>query len=574
MAKLMRFLKPYRVHIGLIFVLAFCQAMAEVYLPTLMSDIVNKGILRKDTRYILEIGEYMILVALFNAVVITLTSYISAKVTVGYGSSLRTAVFAKVQSFSLRELDQIGTASLINRTTNDITQFQQIFTTMLRVIIVPMILIGSIIMAVSKNAQLSLVFLAVLPVLGLCTAVIGKKSMRFFKAMQEKLDQLNLIARENLKGIRVIRAFHQMEGETQRFHEASKDLTAVSVKANLTIALVMPLMMLIMNAATLAVLWYGGEFIGSGSMQIGDLMAYIQYMMQIIICIVFVSMMFSVMPRARASAERIQEVLALTPDIQDKRQSRSDESGKGCIEFRNVTFSYPGAERPALRDVSFLAGPGKTLAIIGGTGSGKSALINLIPRFYDSQQGSILLDGVDIKEIPLQSLRARMGVVPQQTVLFGGTVADNIRVGSRSAAPEEIRKAAEMAQAHEFILCMEGGYAAEITQGGTNLSGGQKQRLAIARALVRRPDIYIFDDSFSALDFTTDLHLRTALKKETSAATVIIVAQRVSTVMDADTILVMDQGCIAGMGTHKELLDTCAAYKEIVSSQLSGEASA
>lgn len=574
MTKLLRFLKPYKVHIGLIFILAFCQAMAEVYLPTLMSDIVNKGILRKDTHYILEIGEYMILVALLNAVVITLTSYISAKVTVGFGGSLRSAVFAKVQSFSLRELDHIGTASLVTRTTNDITQFQQIFTTMLRVIIVPMILIGSIIMAVSKNAQLSLVFLVVLPVLGLCTAVIGKKSMRFFKTMQEKLDLINLVSRENLKGIRVIRAFHQMEGETQKFQEASKDLTAIAVKANLTIALVMPLMMLIMNVATLAVLWYGGLFIGSGTMQIGDLMAYIQYMMQIIICIVFVSMMFSVMPRAKASAERIHEVLALTPEIQDKSQARSIESGKGCIEFRDVTFSYPGAERPALQNVSFLASPGKTLAIIGGTGSGKSTLINLLPRFYDTQEGSILLDGVDIKEISLQCLRARMGVVPQQTFLFGGTVADNIRFGSKSAAPDDIRKAAEMAQAHEFILHMEGGFDAKITQGGTNISGGQKQRLAIARALIRKPEIYIFDDSFSALDFTTDLHLRTALKKETLAATVIIVAQRVSTVMDADTIIVMDQGSIVGMGTHKELLHTCETYKEIVSSQLSGEASA
>lgn len=574
MAKLLRFLKPYRVHLSLIVILACCQAMAEVYLPTLMSEIVNKGVLKKDSHYILEIGKYMILVALFNAVVIALSSYISAKVTVGYGSSLRTAVFAKVRSFSLSELDHIGTASLVNRTTNDITQFQQIFTTMLRMIIVPMILIGSILMAVSKNAKLSLVFLAVLPILGLCTVVIGKNSMRFFKTMQDKLDRLNMIVRENLKGVRVIRAFHQMGGQTEKLHEAGEDLTVISIKANLTIALVMPLMMLIMNVATLAVLWYGGLFTGSGSMQIGDLMAYVQYMMQIIICIVFVSMMFSVLPRAKASAERIQEVLTITPEIMDKLQSRNDEHGAGSIEFRNVSFSYPGAERPALRNVSFRAEPGKTVAIIGGTGSGKSTLINLIPRFYDVQEGSILLDGVDIKEIPLQTLRARLGVVPQESVLFRGTVADNISVGNRAASREEIWKAAEKAQAHEFILSMEGGYDAEITQGGTNLSGGQKQRLAIARALVRRPDIYILDDSFSALDFTTDLHLRTALKSETLAATVVVVAQRVSTVIDADIILVMDQGCIVGMGTHKELLNTCVTYKEIVSSQLPGEESA
>ncbi|MEK3760398.1 ABC transporter ATP-binding protein [Paenibacillus sp. FSL P4-0338] len=574
MAKLLRFLKPYRVYLGLIFILACCQAMAEVYLPTLMSEIVNKGILKKDVHYILEIGEYMILVALFNAVVIALTSYISAKVTVGYGSSLRKAVFAKVRSFSLSELDRMGTASLVNRTTNDITQFQQIFTAMLRMIIVPMILIGSILMAVSKNAKLSLIFLAVLPILGLCTVVIGKNSMRFFKTMQDKLDRLNMIVRENLKGVRVIRAFHQMEGQTEKLHAAGKDLTVISIKANLTIALVMPLMMLIMNVATLAALWYGGLFTGSGSMQIGDLMAYVQYMMQIIICIVFVSMMFSAMPRAKASAERIQEVLAISPDIMDKRQRRNDEHGAGSIEFRNVSFSYPGAERPAIRNVSFRAEPGKTVAIIGGTGSGKSTLINLIPRFYDVQEGSILLDGTDIKEMPLQILRARLGVVPQENVLFRGTVADNISVGNRAASREEIRKAAEKAQAHEFILSMEGGYDAEITQGGTNLSGGQKQRLAIARALVRRPDIYILDDSFSALDFTTDLHLRTALKNETLAATVIVVAQRVSTVIDADIILVMDQGCIVGMGTHTELLNTCVTYKEIVSSQLPGEESA
>jgi len=569
MIKLLKLLKPYKFLIALIFILTFTQAMSEVYLPTLMSDIVNVGILRGDVNYILGIGKYMILVALISATSVILDSFIVAKVAIGFGKSLRSMLFSKVESFSLHEFDTIGTASLVTRATNDILQVQQMLVMILRTMIfAPMMLIGSIIMAVSKDAKLSLILLIIMPAIGICVFVAGKKSMPLFKAMQKKLDKLNLVLRENLTGIRVIRAFNRIDNEKKKFNKANKDLANISIKANLIMAVSVPLMMFIMNVTTVAVLWFGGLRIESGNMQIGDLIAYIQYITHVMVSIIFVSMIFTMIPRAEASAIRVQEVFDVVPEIKDREEVKTTKEQKGFLEFKDVTFSYSGAEQPALSHISFSAKPGEITAIIGSTGSGKSTLISLIPRFYNISEGSILVDGVDIGDMSQEDLRARIGLVPQQAILFSGTITDNIRYGKKDANEKEVLHAAEIAQASEFISNMKDGFNSVISQGGNNVSGGQKQRLSIARALVRRPEIYIFDDSFSALDFKTDAKLRAALRKETSDATVIIVAQRVSTVMDVDRIIVLDEGNIVGMGSHRELLNTCDIYKEIVSSQL------
>ncbi len=442
---------------------------------------------------------------------------------------------------------------------------------MLRMMIsAPMMCIGGIIMAVSKDAKLSLVIIVVMPILAMAIGIIGKKGMPLFKMMQLKIDKLNLVLRENLTGIRVIRAFNRIDHEKKRFDKANLDLTNTAIKVNKIMAALMPIMMVVLNFTTIAVVWFGGIRIDNGSMQVGDLMAFIQYVMQIMFSLIMVSMMFILIPRASASAVRINEVLDTVSEINDGDNTKSSNK-KGYIEFKDVTFNYPGAEKPALSNISFSAKPGETTAIIGGTGSGKSTLISLIPRFYDVSGGSILVNGIDIREMTQEDLRLKVGFVPQKAVLFSGTIADNIRYGKENASYEEVKHAAEIAQASDFISNMKDGFESVISQGGTNVSGGQKQRLSIARALVRRPEIYVFDDSFSALDFKTDAKLRAALKKETGKSTVIIVAQRVSTVMNADRIIVLDDGQIAGIGNHKELLNTCDVYREIVSSQLSEE---
>jgi ATP-binding cassette subfamily B protein len=389
--------------------------------------------------------------------------------------------------------------------------------------------------------------------------------------MQKWLDRVNLVLRENLTGIRVIRAFNRQRSENARFEAANHDLTAVSIRVNRIMAVIQPIMMLILNCTTIAILWFGGLRVGQNLMQIGDMMAFLQYAMMIMFSIIMVTIIFTMIPRAQASAVRINEVLDLKPEIVDPVSPRLPGVQRGLVEFQDVTFSYSGAEMPAISHISFTAGPGEVTAIIGGTGSGKSTMINLIPRFYDVDSGRVLVDGVDIREMAMRDLRERIGFVPQTPILFSGTVAENIRYGKNDATDEEVVLAAEVAQASGFITELPDGYESEVSQGGTNLSGGQKQRLSIARALVRRPGIYIMDDCFSALDFKTDARLRAALKKETTASTVIIVAQRVSTVMDADRIIVMDEGKTVGMGTHKELLNTNSVYREIVLSQLSEE---
>jgi len=570
--KLVRFLKPYSLVLTAVVILVFIQSITNLYLPNLNSDIVDTGVVRGDTAYIWRTGGWMLLVAAGSAIAAVVAAYLSSLVAAGFGRDLRSRVFSRVESFSLHEFDKIGTATLITRTTNDITQVQMVLLIMLRMMIgAPIMAAGGIIMAISKDAELSLVLVVVLPLLvGLITFVAGK-GIPIFKALQVKLDRLNLVLRENLTGIRVIRAFDRVDHERRRFQEANRDLTQTAIRVNQLMAVMMPTMMLVMNFTMVAIVWFGGVRIEGGHMQVGDMMAFIQYAMQIMWSMVMMSMMFIMIPRAEASAVRINEVLETVPEISDPAHPSPASGRHGHVEFQDVTFSYPGAEQPALSHISFRADPGQVTAIIGGTGSGKSTLISLIPRFYDVGQGKVLVDGTDVRDMTQEALRARIGFVPQKAILFTGSIADNIRHGKEDASSEEVRQAAVTAQAAEFIAGMKDGFDSPIEQGGSNVSGGQKQRLSIARALIRRPEVYVFDDSFSALDFKTDARLRAALRKETAEATVIIVAQRVSTVMDADQIVVLDDGRIAGIGNHKDLMNTCAVYREIVSSQLSEE---
>jgi len=572
MIKLFRFLKPFTGLVIFILIFMFGQAMAELYLPTLMSDVVNNGMMKGDTGYIWKYGGYMLLVALGSSVCAVSGSFLSSMTAVGFGRDLRNMVFTRVESYSLHEFDKIGTASLITRTTNDIMQIQTVLVMMLRFLIYsPIMCIGGIIMAMSKDKELTLILAVVLPLLFAVILTLAGIVVPLFIAMQKKLDKVNLVLRENLIGIRVIRAFNRLDREKKRFTEANRDLTDTAIKVNKIMAAMQPLMMLFMNITSVSIIWFGGLRINLGKLELGDMMAFLQYAMQIMFSIIMISVMFVMVPRAQASAVRINEVLDMQPEINDPKQAKKADPKRGFVEFKNVTFSYPGAEQPALSNISFAANPGEITAIIGGTGSGKSTLINLIPRFYDVDSGSILVDGADVRELTQKDLRAKIGFVPQSAVLFTGTIADNIRYGRDDATDEEIMHAAEVAQASEFISGMKEGYNSEIAQGGTNVSGGQKQRLSIARALVRKAEIYIFDESFSALDYKTDARLRAALKKETKDSTVIIVTQRVSTVMDADKIIVLDEGKIVGIGNHKTLLNTCEVYREIVYSQLSEE---
>ncbi|WP_025783941.1 ABC transporter ATP-binding protein [Sporosarcina sp. D27] len=571
MIKLLKNLSVYKWLVVAIVGLVFIQSMADLFLPTLMADIIDKGVVVGDIPYIWKIGAAMLGVTAVSALAAIVASYFSSKAALGMGRDIRHKVFRHVESFSLQEFDKLGTASLITRTTNDITQIQQVVIMMLRMVIsAPIMLVGGLIMALSKDAKLSLVIVAVMPVLILTIALILKKGVPLFQTVQKRLDRLNLVFRENLTGIRVVRTFNREKDEQQRLQNANKDLTDVSIKVNKLMAFMMPTMMLVMNLTVVGIIWFGGIRIDSGGMQIGDLMAYIQYVMMIMFSLVTASMMFIMIPRAAVSAKRINEVLEMEPTFLDEGALKADKE-PGTLEFDRVSFYYPGADEPALSDISFKAKAGEVTAIIGGTGAGKTTLINLIPRFYEVSSGSICINGVNSKESSQDEIRSKIGFVPQKATLFSGTIAENIRFGKEEATEEEIEHAARIAQAEDFVVKMENGYESEITQGGSNVSGGQKQRLSIARALIRKPDIYIFDDSFSALDYKTDANLRAALKEETKDATVVIVAQRVSTVIDADQILVLDRGQLAGVGTHKELLETNDVYREIVESQLAEE---
>ena len=572
MVKLYRLLKPYTASIVVVVVLLFVQVLSDLYLPTLMADIVDKGLATKDINYIIKIGAFMLFIAAGGTLAAIIATYLSSKIAVGFGKIVREKLFSKVESFSLHEFDKLGTATLITRTTNDVTQVQQVSVLILSMMITaPLTCIGGVVMALQQDTSLAWVLVVAIPVLFGVIGLTLYRGLPLFRVMQEKLDKLNLVLRENLTGIRVVRAFNRIDNEKARFDDANADLRDNAIKINVIMAILMPTMMLIMSLTTVALIWFGALRIEEGNMQIGSLMAFIQYATQILFSLLMLVMLFIMVPRAQVSAVRINEVLDTDLDILDPKDSKRADSTRGFVEFKDVSFRYPGADQPALSGISFSAKPGELTAIIGGTGSGKSTLINLITRFYDVESGCVLVDGVDVREMSQKTLRAKIGYVPQKTVLFSGTVAENIRYGKEDATLEEIKHAAQVAQAIEFITGMDAGFDHLISQGGTNVSGGQKQRLSIARALIRKPEIYIFDDSFSALDFKTDAKLRAALKPEIEEATVFIIAQSVSTVRDADRIIVLDEGQISGIGTHKELIKTCKVYREIVASQLSEE---
>ena len=502
-----------------------------------------------------------------------LVGFIASRVAASLGKELRGRVFRKVVSFSHAELDRFSTASLITRSTNDIQQIQMLFVMLLRIVFyAPIIGIGGVIKVLNTNTSMAwIIAVAVMAVLTL-VIVLFAVAMPRFKIMQKLVDKVNLVTREILTGLPVIRAFSTQKHEEERFDKANKDLTRTNLFVNRVMTTMMPMMMLIMNGITVLIMWNGAHGVDAGSMQVGDLMAFMQYTMQIVMAFLMISMFSIMLPRASVSAGRIEEVLQTEPVIRDPEQTVSfDDAKRGLVEFKNVSFRYPGAEENVLENISFTAKPGETTAFIGSTGSGKSTLINLIPRFYDITEGELLVDGADVRRVSQHDLRAKIGYVPQKGVLFSGTIASNLRYGNNDASQEELDKAAQIAQAADFIGEKPDGFDSEISQGGTNVSGGQKQRLSIARAIAIHPEIYIFDDSFSALDYKTDVALRKALKEETAGSTVLIVAQRISTILHAEQIIVLDEGKIVGKGTHKELLKTCEVYQQIAMSQLSKE---
>ena len=572
MTKLFKYLKPYTMWIVLVISLTFIQALSQLYLPNLMSDIVDQGVVGGDINFIIKTGLIMLGFTLIVSVATIVARLYGAKTGVAFARDLRRKIFVKVENYSLHDFDQIGTSSLITRSTNDVTQVQNVMVMMLTMLIfAPMMLIGGTIMALRTDAELSWIILVAASVLGIVIGVVAAKGLPLFKSIQKKIDKVNLVLRESLTGIRVIRAFNKEKFDEKRFDVANTDLTETSIKVFRIMSFMFPALMLIMNMTTVAIVWFGAHRVESGAIQVGDMMAFQQYVMQIMFSIMMATMMFVMIPRASASAERILDVLNMKNEVLEIDQPIEAKDACGCVAFKNVSFSYKGAEKPVLKNISFEAKPGEITAVIGSTGSGKTTLINLIPRFYDVSDGEVLVDGVDVRKQSKAALRAKVGLVPQKISLFSGSIRENLQYGKADATDEEIFAALKTAQASEFIENLDDGIDANVEQGGANFSGGQKQRLSIARALVRKPEIYVFDDSFSALDFKTDAKLRSALRKEIDNATVLIVAQRVSTVMNADRILVLDQGEMAGIGTHKELLKTCDVYKEIVASQLSEE---
>jgi len=566
-------LKPYRGLISLTVVFLFIAVICDLFLPNLMSSIVKDGIETGNNSVIITIGLQMLAISLGAMLASVGSNFVSSKIAMSFGRDLRSASFRKISHFSLHEVDKIGTSSLITRNTNDIVQLQMLMNFGLRMMVdVPLHMIGGIVLAVSKDRLLSLIVVFALPLLATVVLINVRWTTPLFTKMMEKIDNLNRVLRENLSGMRVIRAFNRINHEKKRFNDSNKDLTDNSLKAMRRMAIMQPATMLIMNAATISIYFFGALRIESGGMQYGDIMAFTQYVMQILMSLMMATMMINMIPRAMVSARRVGEVLTLEAEVKDPVSPSGPADGvRGTVRFEDVTFRYPGAENPVITGISFEANPGETIAIIGSTGSGKSTLINLIPRFYDIESGNIYVDNVNIRDYAQADLRSRIGLIPQKALLFTGTIADNIRYGKSDATDEEIVEAAEIAQAMEFINMMPDGFEHLLSQEATNVSGGQKQRISIARALVRKPEIYIFDDSFSALDFKTDSALRTAMKPFTLESTVIIVAQRVSTVMTADRILVLDDGNCVGLGSHSELMESCDVYREIVSSQLSEE---
>ena len=526
-----------------------------------------------QTKYIILAGLKMLSVALISMIAAIIVGLLSAKVAAGVSRSLRKDVFEKVTSFSNAEFDKFSTASLITRSTNDIQQIQMLMVMLFRIVFyAPILGIGGILKVLKTNTNMTWTIALGVVLISILVAVLFTFAMPKFKSVQKLIDKLNLVTRESLTGMHVIRAFSTEKHEEERFDKANNDLTKTNLFVNRLMASMMPAMMLIMNGLTLLIVWVGSHQVDMGNMQVGDMMAFMQYAMQIIMSFLMISMVSIMLPRASVSAQRISEVLDTELSIKDKKEKKKfRKEEKGIVEYRNVSFKYPGAEDNILNNISFTARPGETTAIIGSTGSGKSTLINLIPRFYDVTNGSILVDGVDIRDVDQKELRDKIGYIPQKGVLFSGTIESNLKYGEDNATLEDIEEASKIAQALEFIETKPDKYATEISQGGSNVSGGQKQRLSIARALVKKPEVYIFDDSFSALDFKTDSALRKAIKDNIKDATMIIVAQRISTIKDANQIIVLDEGNVVGIGTHKELLENCEVYNQIASSQLSKE---
>lgn len=567
------YLRPYVREVVFVVVLVSIQSVANLYLPNLNADIINNGVAKGDVPYIWRTGAVMLGVAVGMGIIAVIAVYWASIASMGVGRDLRGAVFGKVQTFSARELNQLGTASLITRNTNDVQQIQlflQIALTLL--VAAPIMAVGGVIMALRVDVQLSGLLLVILPIMAGIVAFMLLKGVPLFRAMQGKIDRINRVLREQIMGVRVIRAFNRTDYEQTRFEAANADLTSTALRVNRIFVVAFPALMAVMNLTSVAVLWFGGHLVDNGSMSIGNLTAFMMYIIQILFSVMMAVAMVILVPRAEASAGRIQEVLTTVPSIADPPQPAEPATTTGRVEFKGVTFGYPGGEHPVLEDLNFELRAGQTTAIIGGTGSGKTTLLDLIPRFFDVSGGSLSVDGVDVRQQSLERLWGVIGLVPQRAYLFSGTVADNLRFGNEQATDDELWHALEVAQAREFVAALPDGLASPIDQGGTNLSGGQRQRLAIARALVKRPAIYLFDDCFSALDAGTDARLRAALRPETKEATVVIVAQRVSTIMHADRIIVLDDGRVVGIGNHKELMASCEPYREIVDSQLGAEA--
>ncbi|MCX4739348.1 ABC transporter ATP-binding protein [Streptomyces antibioticus] len=563
------YLRPYQKPIALLVLLQFLQTCASLYLPTLNAHIIDEGVVEGDTGYILSFGGLMIAISLAQVVCNIGAVYYGARTASALGRDIRAAVFDRVQSFSAREVGHFGAPSLITRTTNDVQQVQMLaLMTFTLMVSAPIMCVGGIVMALGLDVPLSAVLVAVVPVLGICVTLIVRRLRPLFRSMQVRLDTVNRVLREQITGNRVIRAFVRDGYEEERFREANRDLTDISLKTGNLLAFMFPVVMTTVNVSSIAVVWFGAHRIDSGGMQIGDLTAFLAYLMQIVMSVMMATFMFMMVPRAEVCAERVQEVLdtesSVVPPVAAVRELRRH----GHLEIRGAGFRYPGAEEPVLKAVDLVARPGETTAVIGSTGSGKSTLLGLVPRLFDATDGEVLVDGVAVADIDPVVLARTVGLVPQKPYLFAGTVATNLRYGNPDATDEELWQALEVAQAREFVSGLENGLDSPIAQGGTNVSGGQRQRLAIARTLVQRPEIYLFDDSFSALDYATDAALRAALGRETAEATVVIVAQRVATIRDADRIVVLDEGRVVGTGTHHELMAGNETYREIVLSQL------
>ncbi|MGW0733769.1 ABC transporter ATP-binding protein [Streptomyces sp. NPDC002851] len=562
-------LAPYKNSIGLLVALQFLQTCATLYLPTLNADIIDQGVVRGDTGYILGYGAIMIAVTVVQVVCNIGAVFYGARTAAALGRDVRAAIFDRVQSFSAREVGQFGAPSLITRTTNDVQQVQMLvlmaFTLMVSA---PIMCVGGIVMALSLDVQLSSVLIGVVPVLGIAVSLIVRRLRPLFRTMQGRLDKVNQVLREQITGNRVIRAFVRDAYEKERFKGANSGLTEVSLGTGRILALMFPIVMTVVNVSSIAVVWFGAHRIDGGGMEIGALTAFLAYLMQIVMSVMMATFMFMMVPRAEVCAERIEEILDTSSSVVPPTAPVRELRLHGQLEIRGAGFAYPGAEEPVLKGIDLVARPGETTAVIGSTGSGKSTLLGLVPRLFDATEGDVLVDGVDVRTLDPALLARTVGLVPQKPYLFSGTVATNLRYGNPDATDDELWHALEVAQARDFVERLESGLNSPIAQGGTNVSGGQRQRLAIARTLVQRPEIYLFDDSFSALDYATDAALRAALARETAEATVVIVAQRVSTIRDADRIVVLDEGRVVGAGRHHELMDTHETYREIVLSQL------